>query len=583
MNSCSRETLFLDTRAAAPCGPEIAVSVLGNPQWRDEKLAQLAQRNGNADAVAAAWQQLGESLPDIIAGDFALALQDRSSGKVFAATDRLGRIPIFYHLANDHLVVSSDIHALPATPDHLIAPQALYNYVYFHMIPAPGSYCADTGKLRMAESLTWHNRDLAVRRYWLPEFDRPRTTPAAELSARLRTTLKAAVASRVEDPGTTGAFLSGGLDSSTVAGMLAETLGSEAQTFAIGFDAKGYDEMAYARLTAKHFGIRLHEYYVTPDDIVTALPRLVSSFGEPFGNSSALPAYFCARMAQEAGITHLLAGDGGDELFAGNERYAKQRVFEYYTRLPGGLRNNLVEPIVGRLPRRLPLASKARSYIEQANVPLPDRLHTYNFLHRHAPAELFQEDFLAEVDTGQPLRLLGETYDAPANASALDRMLYLDWQFTLADNDLRKVCQACDLVGMDVSFPMLDDRLLDLSLDVPDQLKLKGSRLRHFYKESLRGWLPQATIDKRKHGFGLPFGVWMQTHRPLKELAMDNLVALKQRDWFNPDFIDHAIHLHHDGHSSYYGELIWILMVLELWLQARERSEAPVKATGTSS
>ena len=149
-------------------------------------------------------------------------------------------------------------------------------------------------------------------------------------------------------------------------------------------------------------------------------------------------------------------------------------------------------------------------------------------------------------------------------------MLYLDWQFTLADNDLRKVSHMCALAGVEVAYPMLDDSLLTLAGEIPDEWKLKGQQLRYFYKKALTNWLPQETITKKKQGFGLPFGVWMQTHKPLQEMAYDSLVKLKSRPYFKAEFLDKLIKLHREGHAAYYGELIWILTVLELWLERHE-------------
>ncbi len=348
--------------------------------------------------------------------------------------------------------------------------------------------------------------------------------------------------------------------------MMSEVAEREVEAFSIGFAAEGYDEMPYARITAKHFGVKLHEYYVTPEDVVEALPKVAISYDEPFGNSSALPAYFCAKFAKENGIDRLLAGDGGDELFAGNERYAKQAIFQAYYHLPEWARQRILEPLANILPNSPQIFSKIQSYITQANIPLPDRLQTYNFLHRHNPTEIFSADFLAGVDCNIPLAYQRSTYHSLDNASALSRMLYLDWQYTLADNDLRKVSHMCAMAGIEVAYPMLDDELVSFSCRIPDKWKLENQKLRHFFKESLRDWLPRETINKKKQGFGLPFGIWMRTHRPLQELAYDSLTSLKNRHYFNAEFIDHVIALHRHGHASYYGELVWILTILELWM-----------------
>ncbi len=305
-------------------------------------------------------------------------------------------------------------------------------------------------------------------------------------------------------------------------GLLAEASKREAEAYSIGFSAEGYDEMAYARITARHFDVKLNEYYVTPQDVVAALPMIATSYDEPFGNSSALPAYFCAKMAVENGVTTLLAGDGGDEIFGGNERYVKQRVFEHYTKIPGTLRRGLLEPLVNAMPRSLPLITKANSYIDQAKTPLPDRLQSYNFLHRHAASDIFSDAFLAEVNQALPLEMLRSIYHRPQQASDLNRMLYLDWQITLADNDLRKVSHMCALAGVDVAYPMLDDALVQFSCQVPSAWKIKGGDLRHFFKHAFKGLVTRGNNKEKETG------VWIALWRVDAILQTTARIGLRQ-------------------------------------------------------
>jgi asparagine synthase (glutamine-hydrolysing) len=300
------------------------------------------------------------------------------------------------------------------------------------------------------------------------------------------------------------------------------------------------------------------------------LPKIAAAYDEPFGNSSALPAYFCARFAAADGRQRLLAGDGGDELFAGNERYAKQQVFEHYAKLPGWGQRYLLEPLVFKLlPDSNRLTNKARSYIRQAKVPLPDRLQTYNFLNLHGAHNIVTDALWDAVDAELPLQLDRELYRQPARASRLNRMLYLDWHHTLADNDLRKVNRMCQLAGIEVEYPMLDDRLVEFSTRVSSRRKMPANRLRDFYKRAVSDFLPREIITKPKHGFGLPFGVWMAEHPGLQQLAADNLSRLRRRSYVRPEFIDEILRLHRDQHAGYYGEFIWVLMMLELWLTAQ--------------
>jgi asparagine synthase (glutamine-hydrolysing) len=200
------------------------------------------------------------------------------------------------------------------------------------------------------------------------------------------------------DGGKAGCFLSGGTDSSTVAGMIGLAHGTPAATYSIGFEAEGYDEMEFAHIAVRQFNTEHHEYYVTPDDLVRSIPMVAASYDQPFGNSSALPAYYCAKMAKDDGVTRILAGDGGDELFGGNSRYAKQRVFDWYQHIPGAIRTGIMEPLLGTsLASSLPLVRKASSYVEQASVPMPDRLQMYNLITRLGIEQALGKDFLAQL------------------------------------------------------------------------------------------------------------------------------------------------------------------------------------------
>jgi asparagine synthase (glutamine-hydrolysing) len=482
----------------------------------------------------------------------------------------MGSHPLCYARAGEHgLVFGSSLESVRRHPAvrARVSPQAIYDYIYFHMIPGPATVYAELAKLERASVLSFEDGVLEMRSYWTPVFVERDGAPFAELAQALRATLTEAVR-RCRPERETACFLSGGLDSSTVCGVHRALAGRAVPAYTIGFGAEGYDEMEYARIAARHFGLDLREHYVTADDVAASMRDVARAYDEPFGNSSAVPTLACARRARADGVRTMLAGDGGDEIFAGNERYARQAVFEYYRRLPHWLRAGLIEPLVLALPASgwtLP-ARKLRSYVAQARVPMPARLESYNFVQRMTPQALFEPQFLARVDPGRPPALLASSYAAAPAASLVNRMMYLDWKITLADNDLRKVGRMCELAGIEVRYPMLDDALVDLSLRVPADLKLRGRELRHFYKRALADFLPRAIIEKRKHGFGLPFGVWLAGSPALQALVYGSLDALKRRGVLRPAFLDGLIASQRQEHAAYYGDLVWLLAMLELWL-----------------
>lgn len=533
----------------------------GSPQWQDAELAEFAKSHGAAQALAKGFIRYGRSVLNKVKGPFALCLLEPERRYVLLAIDRVGVRPLAFYWQNGLLVFGSELDQIIGHPmvKSAIDPQSIFNYLYFHVIPSPGSIYSGISKLQPGEFLEFNNGQLTRDFYWQLRYNDSHCSKK-ELLAQLQAQLEQSVAVCEPDQ-QTGAFLSGGLDSSTVIGFYQKIANRPIDAFTMGFDADGYDEMEYARITAAYFKVKLHEYYVTPADVLQAMPLIAQTYDEPFGNDSAVPAYYCAKFARELGMTQLLAGDGGDELFAGNSRYAKQKVFGIYSHVPG-IAKSILEPLAFNLrPLR-----KVKSYIEQADIAMPERMESYNFLHRTPLAEIFSEDFLKQIDAGQPLQDLRSTYDRTSNNDLIKQMLFLDGKFTLADNDLRKVNRMCDLAGVDVRYPMLQENLVEFSATIPSKWLMEGFNLRSFYKQGLRDFLPKETLTKSKKGFGLPFGVWMSSDKALKQFALDNLDGIAKRGFLNPSYINHLINLHQSGHASYYGIMIWILVMLEQWL-----------------
>ncbi len=526
-----------------------------------------------ADGPAARWLRAyrahGAECVRAARGPFAVVIADRRAGSILGATDRFAIRPLCYAVEGARFAFSDRADAVALRGERALDPQALFDYLYFHVIPAPRTIFRGVSRLEHGHAVRFDGARAAAAAHWTPRFAEDGRATVAALADEFRALVRAAVA-REAGAGQAGAFLSGGTDSSTVAGMLGAVAG-RARTYSIGFDAEGYDEMAYARIAAKHFGTEHHEYYVTPEDLVGGIPLVAAHYDQPFGNSSAVPAYYCALRAREDGVARLLAGDGGDELFGGNVRYAKQRVFGAYEALPGGLRRGLVEPLVDGLPAlaRVPLARKAASYVRQARVAMPDRIQSYNLLERLGVGEVLTARFLADVDAGAPLAAQRRAYGASGARTLVNRMLEYDWKYTLADNDLPKVTGTTALAGLAVGFPLLADELVDFSLRLPPELKLKGLRLRYFFKEALRGFLPDAILAKKKHGFGLPFGVWLTRHAALREFALRALARFGERGVVRADFLASLGGARLRERPGYYGEMIWILVALEHWLERR--------------
>src|SRR5262249_33149136 len=353
----------------------------------------------------------------------------------------------FYYHDQEKLVFGSRINCILSCPVSIkrsLNLEAVVDVVATSIIPTPKTIFREIQKLPPGHVLTCHRAKTTVASYWDINHLDPDRGSERELAAKLKSHVADAIAVRVGTNGgtRTGTFLSGGVDSSTVTGVLTQILKHPVKSFSIGFEEGPFNELDYARVAAHAFGAEHHEYFVSPDDTYTAIPLLVEAFDEPFANASAVPTYFCAKLARAHGVDVLFAGDGGDELFAGNERYATQRLFEYYERIPRWLRTLFVKPAVFTAADRLKwnIFVKGRKYIERASVAYPERLSSYGFFKEFAASELLDRELLETIgpqyDPYAPISFY--YHHAPAR-SELDRQLYIDLKLAISDNDLFKV------------------------------------------------------------------------------------------------------------------------------------------------
>ena len=556
---------------------KVSVAVVGHAYWAKDQQTSSASTSSNdiAKSIAQAYQKQGPSFIDRLAGQFCITLIDKNKGALFLFSDRLATHPIAFVSIDNAFFFGTQIEALKALSgiNFTINSQQIFNYLYFHVVPTPQCIYDEIQYVPAGSFLYITKERTELKQYWKPEYKENEKDSEQALKEAFLSTLSSSMKATAENLGKVGCFLSGGTDSSTVSGKLTEITGEPVHTFSIGFDADGYDEMEFARTASKHFGTIHHEYYVTPEDVISAIPKIASVYDSPFGNSSAVPTFYCALLAKNEGIDTLLGGDGGDELFGGNERYLKQQIFSRYHSIPKPLRSLLIEPLVSVTSSKLknfPLTLKAKSYIEQANTPMPMRLQTYNLLNRIGSSSIFENEFLHSINKDEPSLQLQQEYMKSGSVSLLNKMLALDLKYTLTDNDLPKVTRMSDLAGINVAFPLLENQLIDFANQLPSSLKIKNGKLRYFFKDTLKDFLPPEIISKSKHGFGLPFGPWLQNHDRLKQITLDSLNDLKNRHIVKRTFIDDLTNNHINEHAGYYGTMIWILMMLEQWYKQHE-------------
>ncbi len=572
------QCLVRGAQALAPSeadADDLQIQAYGRLRFTDAALAAQAQAQGLRAALHAGWYAYGAGLLDHLDGEYLLALWAPRARRGFVAADRFSALPLYYGAHQGRFAWAMQparVCALLGLAPEL-DPRALHAYVWFHEIPAPLSILRGVSRLDLGQGVRLEGGSADAFWHWQPRFDEQRPFDFPRERAAFMAALRSGVRECTDGVPreALGCFLSGGTDSSTIAGLTTEAYGAPARTFSIGFDVSAYDESHFARLAARHFGTEHTELILTPDEAERSIDLIAAAYEQPFGNASALPTHVCARLAGQAGIRRMLGGDGGDELYGGNERYATQWLFSLYEHVPAALRSGMLEPLLfgpfkdtGFWPLR-----KARGYAEQARVPLPDRISAkYNLLNRFGAANVFSDEMLAGMDGFEPLSLEREVWARSAGAQQLNRLLAYDFKFTLGDNDLPKVTRMCHAAGVEVAFPMLTDTLVRHSLQLQPGQKLKGRKLRHFFRESLRGFLPDEIIDKSKHGFGMPFGEWMLSQPRLAARADDALGSLAGRGLIRPGFLDVLRTAIHGEHAGYYGTMTWVLMMLELWLRA---------------
>ncbi len=513
-------------------------------------------------------------------GEFSISLWDAKRKTLFLACDRFRIHPIFYRQDHEKFVFSSRMRGLMACPfegQERVDPASVIDVVTSSFIPTPRTIFQEVRKVPPGHLLTWKDGEVRLEPYWDLSYLNENHSSQNMLVSSLKEQFSDSMAIRLKHDGPfdkVGSFLSGGIDSSTVLGVMTQISDSPMNSFSIGFGEEAFNETSFARCAAQKFRAQQHEYTVTAEDTFQVINTLIESFDEPYANASAIPTYFCAKLAKEHGMDFLYGGDGGDELFAGNERYATQKIFDYYGKFPRMFRDYGIQPSVFLLAKILKakLFLKGKKYIERANTPYPERLLSWGLLEVLSMEELFSRDFLATLDSDydphQHVRELYSTSKSLANAE-LDRQLYIDLKLVISDNDVFKVTRMTEAHGIAVRFPFLDHQLAEFSAGVPALIKMRGTKLRTFFKESYADLLPEEILTKTKHGFGLPIPIWLKTDKKLREMMMDLLLSstFRQRGYFSSHAIENLIKRHEQDSTSFFGTILWNFVILELWLQ----------------
>jgi asparagine synthase (glutamine-hydrolysing) len=519
--------------------------------------------HSDTEAIVHAYEEFGPACLKDLRGMFAFAIWDDKARTLFVARDRAGKKPLYYTTTpKGTFVFGSELKAVLAYPDveREINPDALDAYFTLGYVPDPLSIFRNVHKLPPGHYLTFTNRQVTVKQYWDFEFRSEETRSEDDYLEELRALLDESVRLRLISDVPLGAFLSGGIDSSTVVGLMARHMGQPVKTFSIGFHEDSYNELKFARLTAEKFGTDHHEFFVTPD-ICEVVDELAWHFDEPFADSSAIPTYMVSKLARDH-VTVVLSGDGGDELFAGYTRYAVERKRGGFERLPKPLREGLMRP----LSQRLPHATWGRNYLHNVSLdPISRYLDSVSIFTSLNRRSLYTAGFSEKLGPGGYVGgLFNELVDNVKTDDPVDRLLYLDSKTYLPGDILTKVDRMSMAVSLEARAPLVDHKLIDFVTGIPSSLKLAGLETKHLLKRAVRDLVPAEILNRPKQGFGVPIQEWI--NQQLRSRIRDTLsdTRTRQRGYVDSRYVDVLLDEHERGRRDHSMGL-WALVMLELW------------------
>jgi asparagine synthase (glutamine-hydrolysing) len=551
-----------------------------------ERRGHRYRSTSDTETILHLYEEHGRNCVKYLRGMFAFALWDTRARRLLLARDRFGKKPLLYAETAEGLTFASEIKALLQDPavSRDVDDLALHHYLTYGYVPAPQTAFRAIRKLPPASTLLWEDGHISVERYWtlsyMPKLQLTEDEAAEQLLALLRQATQMRLMSEVP----LGAFLSGGIDSSAVVALMAEATSEPVKTFSIGFDDQSFNELHYARQVAEHYATDHHEFTVTPDAL-GVLPELVWAYGEPYADSSALPTYYVARETRHT-VTVALNGDGGDEAFAGYERYLATRLAARYERVPRWLREGIVAPLARRLPEstsRTDLFRRLKRFV-LAMGDSPERRYARWIILLDNPdkEQLYTPEFRARMAGVDSLALLEAAYAAADSPDFVERTQFVDVHTYLPDDLLVKVDVAAMIHSLEGRSPFLDHELAEFAARLPVDYKLCGRTSKVILKRALRGYLPESILRRGKQGFGIPVGRWFR--HELRPVAYSVLLDPRtlQRGILDGNAVRALLDEHVAGQVNH-GYRIWELLFLELWFRAyidRPRAELTGPAEG---
>lgn len=535
-----------------------------------EKLGHEFSTYCDTEVIIHLYDRYGLDCVKHLRGMFAFAIWDEQQKSLFLARDRVGKKPLLYsHRPNGDLVFGSEFRALLKYPQ--ISKEVDYNaidhYLSYLCVPAPLTVFKEIRKLEPGHWLLWRDGEIKTERYWLPNFHNKIKITENEAEEETLRLLREATKIRMISDVPLGAFLSGGVDSSTIVGLMAEESVDPVKTFSIGFEEQDFSELKYARRVAEHFRAEHHEFIVKPN-AVEILPLLVEHYGEPYADSSSIATYYVSNETRKH-VTVALNGDGGDESFAGYERYFAMQLAERYRRIPAILRKGFIEHVVRLIPTSELKRSRIRDlkrFVKAASLSRVSRYFQWtSAIDSKLKDEIYTTEFKHNVANSDSTSILEKWFTKSNGLGVIDATMFTD-QMTYLPNDLLvKVDIASMANSLEARSPFLDHKVIEFAASLPESVKIRGTETKYLLKKVASRIVPNEVIYRKKMGFGVPLAYWFR--RDLKDYLREVLLSEKaNRGLIKPEIVARLVKEHTDGMHDHASRL-WTLLILELWFQ----------------
>ncbi len=519
----------------------------------------------DTETIVHLYEEYGADCVNHLRGMFGFAIWDEKKNKLFCARDRFGIKPFFYHLNHEQFIFGSEIKCVlsQTKSTSTLSIPMLDQYLTYGYSSEDGTIYQNIQKLKPGHTLEIEaGGKVTINRYWdiqyTPDYSKSEEEWCALLDAKLSKTVKAHLMSDVP----LGAFLSGGIDSSAMVALMSKNSSAPVKTFSIGFKEAEFNELKYAREVAQRYNTEHHEQIVEPES-VGLLPHLVDSYDEPFADASAIPTYFVSKFAREH-VTVVLSGDGGDELFAGYNKYQRMMNMKNFNLLPEPLSKHFW----GGMNKIIPNSVKGKGatfYLSKPKNSFPAYLSIWQQSERE---KLFRKELWYEI-IKEPAELNRiKSFTNYNSDDFLFNMQKMDMQSYMGDDVLTKVDRASMQNSLEVRVPILDHEFAELASCIPSELKMKGTTKKYIFKQAMKNHLPESIISHKKQGFSVPLKAWFKDD--LKEYVNDRLLGSRGPlyDYLEPAYVRKIVNEHNLGIRDF-NDKIWSLLFLDQWLQSR--------------